>query len=81
MTPGSSSSSMPSVPSTRPTGPICAAFSPPGMLAIDNAISHTHELAAFNRLLDQDPQITSALVPVGAGLILAVDGRPAGADR
>jgi predicted O-methyltransferase YrrM len=41
-------------------------------LAIDNAISHIDELGAFNRLLEADPYLQSALVPIGAGLILAV---------
>jgi predicted O-methyltransferase YrrM len=41
-------------------------------LAIDNAISHTDELIAFNRLLKADARLQSALVPIGAGLILAV---------
>jgi predicted O-methyltransferase YrrM len=48
-------------------------IAPGGTIAIDNAISHSSELAAVNRLLDSAPGLTSALVPVGAGLILAVD--------
>ena len=44
-----------------------------GTIAVDNAVSHGSELAAFNRLLDADGGLTMALVPVGAGLILAVD--------
>jgi predicted O-methyltransferase YrrM len=44
------------------------------ILAIDNAISHAAELATVTRLLDADPRLTSALVPIGAGLIVAVDG-------
>jgi predicted O-methyltransferase YrrM len=48
------------------------ALAPCATLAIDNAISHSDELAAFNRLLDGDPGVQSTLVPVGAGLILAV---------
>ncbi len=46
-----------------------------GTIAVDNAVSHGSELAAFNRLLAADGGLTTALVPVGAGLILAVDGR------
>jgi predicted O-methyltransferase YrrM len=46
-----------------------------GTIAVDNAISHGSELTAFTRLLAADPALTMALVPVGAGLILAVDGR------
>jgi predicted O-methyltransferase YrrM len=47
-------------------------LAPGATLAIDNAISHTDELGAFNRLLETDPHLQSALVPIGAGLILAV---------
>jgi predicted O-methyltransferase YrrM len=47
-------------------------LAPGATLAIDNAISHSDELVAFNRLLDADPRLQSALVPIGAGLILAV---------
>jgi predicted O-methyltransferase YrrM len=45
-----------------------------GTIAIDNAVSHSSELTEFNRLLQDDPHLTAALVPVGAGLIVAVDG-------
>ena len=47
------------------------ALAPGATLAIDNAISHESELQSFNRLLGHDPQLTSALVPIGAGLIVA----------
>ena len=47
------------------------ALAPGAMLAIDNAISHESELRAFNRLLGDDEQLTTVLVPIGAGLILA----------
>jgi predicted O-methyltransferase YrrM len=47
------------------------ALAPGAMLAIDNAISHGSELQSFNRLLGDDPRLTSALVPIGAGLIVA----------
>jgi predicted O-methyltransferase YrrM len=46
-------------------------LAPGAMLAIDNAISHESELQSFNRLLGDDPHLTSALVPIGAGLIVA----------
>ncbi len=49
-------------------------LAPGGMIAVDNAVSHGSELTAFNRLLAGDAQLTTALVPVGAGLLLAVDG-------
>lgn len=48
------------------------ALAPGATLAIDNAISHESELQSFNRVLGQDPQLTSAVVPIGAGLIVAV---------
>jgi predicted O-methyltransferase YrrM len=47
-------------------------LAPAGTIAIDNAVSHAAELTEFNRLLDSDRGLTSALVPTGAGLILAV---------
>lgn len=49
-------------------------LAPGGTIAVDNAVSHGGELTEFNRLLDTDPRLTTALVPVGSGLILAVDG-------
>jgi predicted O-methyltransferase YrrM len=50
-------------------------LAPGGMLAIDNAISHESELQSFNRLLGDDGHLTSAVVPIGAGLIVAtLDG-------
>jgi predicted O-methyltransferase YrrM len=48
------------------------ALAPGAALAIDNAISHESELQTFKRLLGDDPRVTSALVPSGAGLIVAV---------
>ena len=50
------------------------ALAPGATLAIDNAISHESELKRFSRLLGDDPQLTSALVPIGAGLIVATLG-------
>jgi predicted O-methyltransferase YrrM len=47
------------------------ALAPGATLAIDNAISHESELQRFSRLLGDDPHLTSALVPIGAGLIVA----------
>jgi predicted O-methyltransferase YrrM len=46
-------------------------LAPGATLAIDNAISHESELTGLHRLLDRDPAITTALVPIGAGLLLA----------
>lgn len=48
------------------------ALAPDGTLLIDNAVSHAAELTELNRLLDNDPGLTAALVPTGAGLIVAV---------
>ena len=48
------------------------ALAPGATLAIDNAISHESELQSFNHLLGADPQLTTALVPIGAGVIVAV---------
>jgi predicted O-methyltransferase YrrM len=45
-------------------------LAPGATLAIDNAISHESELQGFKRLLGDDPALTSALVPIGAGLIV-----------
>jgi predicted O-methyltransferase YrrM len=47
------------------------ALAPGATLAIDNAISHESELKRFNRLLGDDEHLSTALVPIGAGLIVA----------
>ncbi|HET8976984.1 MAG TPA: class I SAM-dependent methyltransferase [Solirubrobacteraceae bacterium] len=44
------------------------------VMVADNAISHGHELSDFQRLVGSDPRLTATLIPVGAGLIIAVDG-------
>jgi predicted O-methyltransferase YrrM len=49
-------------------------LAPGGMLAIDNAVSHAAELTDVNRLLHADLRLTTVLVPIGAGLIVSVDG-------
>lgn len=49
-------------------------LAPRGTIVVDNAVSHGSELAAFNRIVADDARLTTALVPVGAGLLLAVDG-------
>jgi predicted O-methyltransferase YrrM len=49
-------------------------LAPGGTLAVDNAVSHGFELTEFIRLLETDPQLIVALVPAGAGLLIAVDG-------
>jgi predicted O-methyltransferase YrrM len=45
---------------------------PGGLLAVDNVISHAHELEEFTALVETDERVTTAVVPVGAGLRLAV---------
>jgi predicted O-methyltransferase YrrM len=49
-------------------------LAPGGAVAVDNAISHAAELTALSRLLDDDPRLTTVLVPIGDGLIVSVDG-------
>jgi predicted O-methyltransferase YrrM len=47
-------------------------LAPSGVLAIDNVTSHAHELANFTELIEREPRLTQTVVPVGAGLRLAV---------
>jgi predicted O-methyltransferase YrrM len=47
-------------------------LAPRGVLAIDNVRSHAHELAEFSALIEREPGLTQTVVPVGAGLRLAV---------
>jgi predicted O-methyltransferase YrrM len=47
-------------------------LAPRGLLAVDNVLSHEHELVDFTQLVEDDPRVTSALVPIGAGVRLAV---------
>ena len=47
-------------------------LAPGGLLAVDNAISHANELVDFRAVVDADGRVTQALVPIGAGLLLAV---------
>jgi predicted O-methyltransferase YrrM len=48
------------------------ALAPGGMLAIDNVISHDRELGEFTSLIEAHWELTQTVVPVGAGLRLAV---------
>jgi predicted O-methyltransferase YrrM len=69
--PSTSSSSTPSARSTRAGGPICCArLASRGLLVVDNVISHAGEVEAFRALVDAEPAVTSALVPIGAGTLL-----------
>jgi predicted O-methyltransferase YrrM len=47
-------------------------LAPRGVLAIDNVHSHAHELIEFTALIEREPGLTQTVVPVGAGLRLAV---------
>ena len=42
----------------------------PGLLAVDNVISHASEVAEFRALVEADARVTSSLVPIGAGVLL-----------
>jgi predicted O-methyltransferase YrrM len=42
----------------------------PGVIVVDNVISHADEVKEFRALVDAEPAVTSALVPVGAGTLL-----------
>jgi predicted O-methyltransferase YrrM len=41
-----------------------------GLLAIDNMLSHPDEVAPVTALIDDEDDVTSALVPIGAGIRL-----------
>jgi predicted O-methyltransferase YrrM len=45
-------------------------LAPNGLLAVDNVISHATEVEEFTRLVKDDARVSSALVPVGAGVLL-----------
>jgi predicted O-methyltransferase YrrM len=47
-------------------------LAPGGVLAVDNVRSHEHELIEFTSLIEAEPALTQTVVPVGAGLRLAV---------
>ncbi len=52
-------------------------LAPGGVLAVDNVRSHEHELVEFTALIEAEPALTQTVVPVGAGLRLAVLDRNA----
>jgi predicted O-methyltransferase YrrM len=52
-------------------------IAPGGVLAVDNVSSHAHELVEFTALIERQAGLTQTVVPVGAGLRLAVRDRPA----
>jgi predicted O-methyltransferase YrrM len=43
-----------------------------GLLAIDNVVSHAAEVAEVTALIEAEPEVATALVPIGAGLRLVV---------
>ena len=45
---------------------------PNGLLVVDNTLSHAKELVDFSELVHEDGRVTSTLVTVGAGVLLAV---------
>jgi len=47
-------------------------LAPAGLIAVDNVISHAHDLVAFRATVDADDRVTPAVVPIGAGVLLAV---------
>jgi predicted O-methyltransferase YrrM len=42
----------------------------PGLLVVDNAISHAEEMADFREVVSADERVESSLVPIGAGVLL-----------
>jgi predicted O-methyltransferase YrrM len=49
-------------------------LSPSGLLIVDNVISHAHELVEFRALVEREDRVMEALVPIGAGMLMAVKG-------
>ena len=47
-------------------------LAPGGLLAVDNVLSHEHELVEFTALIEAADGLTQTVVPVGAGLRIAV---------
>jgi predicted O-methyltransferase YrrM len=45
---------------------------PGGLLVVDNVLSHASEVKAFRELVSAEPDVTEALVPTGAGVLLIV---------
>jgi predicted O-methyltransferase YrrM len=47
-------------------------LAPAGLLAVDNVLSHKDQLVEFTALVEADSRVTTTVVPIGAGLRLAV---------
>jgi predicted O-methyltransferase YrrM len=45
---------------------------PGGLLVVDNVLSHAAEVQAFRGLVSDEPSVTEALVPTGAGALLVL---------
>ena len=56
-------------------GDLVRVLAPGGVLAVDNVLSHEHELVEFTALIEAAEGLTQTVVPVGAGLRLAVRDR------
>jgi predicted O-methyltransferase YrrM len=66
-------SERPAYPSYLPD--LLRTLRPGGMLAIDNVVSHRHELTEFTALIEAEPSLTQTVVAIGAGLRLVVRDR------
>lgn len=53
-------------------GDLVRVLAPGGVLAVDNVLSHEHELMEFTGVIEAVAGLTQTVVPVGAGLRLAV---------
>jgi predicted O-methyltransferase YrrM len=60
----------PAYPSYVPD--LVRALTPGGVVAVDNVLSHARELVEFTALIEAEQTLTQTVVPVGAGLRLAV---------
>jgi predicted O-methyltransferase YrrM len=48
------------------------ALAPGALLVIDNVISHAEQVEEVTALIEAEPTVTTALVPIGAGLRVVV---------
>jgi predicted O-methyltransferase YrrM len=49
-------------------------LAPAGLLVVDNVLSHEDQLVEFSAIVEADERVTTTVVPIGAGLRLAVRG-------
>jgi predicted O-methyltransferase YrrM len=52
------------------------ALAPAGVLAIDNVLSHADELVALSAMIESEATVTTAVIPIGAGVRLVVKDSP-----